>query len=133
MMTLQEQRICIAEKCGWRIENYGPAGFESLYWRLRRPDGTLRESDCTGEDWSRAVFANMMPNYPQDLNAMHYAWKILDRCQRVQFSNEINRLIVDAGGHASSLREDIYACITNATSRQRAEAFCRVLWPERFK
>lgn len=37
-----EQQIAIAEVCGWKVENYGPAKYKKLYWRLRRPDGTIR-------------------------------------------------------------------------------------------
>ena len=49
-MTLKQQRIAIAEACGWKPETSGPS------WHI---------SDIN------------IPDYPSDLNAMHEAEKML--------------------------------------------------------
>jgi len=70
---IESLRIAIAEECGWKIENYGPEGYDTLYWRLRKPDGTIRERGCTGEDWSRAMFGHMLPPYTTYIDAIQKA------------------------------------------------------------
>lgn len=70
---IEELRIAIAEEMGWKIENYGPKGYETLYWRLRRPDGTIREQGCTGKDWSHKMFGLMVPPYTTSIDAIREA------------------------------------------------------------
>jgi len=123
-MTPEAQRIAIAQACGWKIENYGPVNYETLYWRLRRPDGTICENTigCTGEDWSRKIFTHMVPNYLNDLNAMHEAEKVLVESQLLRYVRLL--LPKDAGDPLSN--GDVYA-LCFATAAQRAEAFLRTL------
>ncbi len=125
-MKPEQQRIAIAEACGWKIENYGPAGYKTLYWRLRRPNGTIRVEDCTGEEWSRAIFGLMTPDYLNDLNAMHEAEKALSEKQQVWYLQKLMQ--VRFRTHADS---GMIACMADklafATASQRAEAFLRTI------
>lgn len=68
-MTLEQKRIAIAVEMGWKLENYGPRGYETLYWRLIRPDGSVHRDGMTGEEWSRQVSSAMVPDFFHDLNA----------------------------------------------------------------
>lgn len=64
------------------------------------------------------------PDYLNDLNAMHEAEKVLTRDQWETYLQRIWSV-------CSSTSEDFV--IAHATAKQRAEAFCRTLYPERFK
>ncbi len=70
---IEELRIAIATEMGWNIENYGPEGYETLYWRLRKPDNSIREHGCTGESWSRNMFGHMVPPYTTSIDAIQAA------------------------------------------------------------
>ena len=64
------------------------------------------------------------PNYCNDLNAMHRAWQTLTLAQKRKFETELYKVIIGDGDYN---RNDDAMNITNATSRQRAEAFVRTL------
>ena len=66
MMTEQEQRIAIAEFCGWK--------HCTIYRDENQVDGYSPEGV-----WSK------VPNYLHDLNAMREALRKLDNFQRVRF------------------------------------------------
>lgn len=108
-MTDNEIRIAIAEKCGWKLDDGGihyrdPEGFY-------RPTGSMLNFKAGG-----------LPDYPNDLNAMHEAEKTLNN-EKVnlwyRYANELS-----FGVWRDSLPD---AHLINATARQRAEAFCRTL------
>lgn len=136
-MTPNEMRIAIAETCGWRVENYGPKGYETLYWRLRDPSGQVvpQTRECTGEAWSREIFMYFTPNYPADLDAMHEAEKVLTPMQQGAYLSHIREIIHKAtvGPNGTIATPIIDTWYWHATASQRAEAFCRTLYPERFK
>lgn len=105
-MTPEEMRIAIAKKCGW-IKRLDHKNQE--YW------------ECFGQ-----AIRYYPPDYPNDLNVMHEA--IMAQPQNVRDS--INHTLME------SLRPNdrhILDRTINSTAAQRAEAFCRVFWPERFK
>lgn len=123
-MSPEKHRIAIAEACGWKIENYGPKGYENLYWRLRKPDGTYRIDDCTGEEWSRTVFSRLVPDYLTDLNATHDAVSTLPSDGSwTRFLEELENVTNCAGQPASTYN----FIMVNATAAQRAEAFLRTI------
>jgi len=115
-MTDEEKQIAIAELCGWRIENYGPVGYEKLYWLLREPSGKVRCGGCTGEAWSRVQFSTMVPAYLNDLNAMRAAEKII-----------VNGDPLVKSRWFIWLQKNGDCCGIHATAAQRAEAFLRTL------
>jgi hypothetical protein len=106
-MTPEEQCIAIAEACGYRKGENKP-----LWWAC--PIGQPFKA-CGVED---------LPDYLNDLNAMHEAEKVLNPEQRAEFI----RCIWDQV--APSCTNYInHACyfIAHATAAQRAEAFLRTL------
>ena len=101
-MTDQQQRIAIAEACGWsEISDWKAAGINGLH-----PSG----------QWTEVI-----PNCTSDLNAMHEAEKVLTAEQRRSYVNCIFNLPV------SECESNTFA-----TAAQRAEAFLRTIgkWEE---
>ncbi len=105
-MKKEQQRIKIAEACGYKyLESYG--------W-----------FDKDGETYyigNEDIVSPQIPDYLNDLNAMHEAEKVLTAEQRRSYVNRIFNLPVSE-------------CESNtfATAAQRAKAFLRTLnlWEE---
>jgi hypothetical protein len=96
-MTPEQQRIAIAEACGWTDIRKQKIGNDRNLW------GT--------KDGQR----NRIPDYPGDLNAMHEAEKVLTSEQEKEYAYQLEAVCCprDYGWHA--------------TAAQRAEAFLRTL------
>jgi len=73
---------------------------------------------------SNYVFVTNLPDYLNDLNAMHEAWRTLTPSQKTEFESELYLVIM---GQAEYHRNDDAPYITNATASQRAEAFLRTI------
>lgn len=107
-MTQQEQRIAIAEWMGWKlVQPKSEYGTSPIYPR----------------------HVTVIPNYPNDLNAMHEAELNLSIKLLIAPHKDSDRI-----RYALLLTETcgIYGAII-ASSQQRSEALCRKLWPERFE
>ncbi len=119
-MTPKEQYIAIAEACGWI--NQGVAKkVPGLEGRWRHPQ--IR---------NHFVTTDLLPDYLNDLNAMHEAW---NECIRGRASLEdafTHYLAVACGFDEDqgsitdpNLSVADIAVVSNATAAQRAEAFLR--------
>jgi hypothetical protein len=104
MMNKEEQRIAIAEACGWKDCH------ESENWAATI--GTLHE--VNGNQYA------LLADYLNDLNAMHEAEKILTENQ-LDYYAEWLKDGNSSGGFPSQL------CHWHATAAQRAEAFLKTL------
>lgn len=107
-MTSEAQRIAIAQACGWTgvhwyEDNAGPPILSGI------PPTSFKE---TGR--KEKTYGGTVPDYLNDLNAMHEAEKVLPTLQRGLYRD----ILVDFAGNS-------YACFATAT--QRAEAFLRTL------
>ena len=100
-MTPEQQRIAIAESCGWTDTQI--------------IDGKYGQTD--------------VPDYLNDLNAMHEAEKVLTVAQRITYANQIG--VVLSGGSGGRAIPNWWF-IHEATASQRAEAFLRTIgkWEE---
>ena len=98
-MTPEQQRIAIAEACGWK--KIGPKGFGSTMIVGASPNDPA---------WP---FTDI-PDYLHDLNAMHEAESVIHRVMRAQY---IEYIAQQTGGD--------YFSVAHATAAQRAEAFLR--------
>jgi hypothetical protein len=109
-MKPEQQRIAIAEACGWT---------ETEAWLDGRRCFERAESN-SGWDF------DSLPDYLNDLNAMHEAEETLQESQRVTYSNELYDLAVE---HQLKTGKWSYLSMTAA---QRAEAFLRTIgkWEE---
>lgn len=112
-MSKQEQRIAIAEACGWKWVNH-PDFHNTPGWGWEAPGHYHGFDDYKSEKELKAH--SQLPDYLNDLNAMHEAEKVLDgMCQ-------LNYL--------GKLHENNHYCSwggTCATASQRAEAFLKTL------
>jgi hypothetical protein len=103
-MNEQAQRIAIATACGWVIEKVCDG---SLIGKPKNEQGPMDD----------------LPDYLNDLNAMHEAEKMLSRPQWESYLFELHKLI----GH-----NHIEHYAVSATAAHRAEAFLRTIgkWEE---
>lgn len=95
-MNLESQNIAIAEACGWKVYRWACGGF-------RRADSP------NGNEFLE------VPDYINDLNAMHEAEKMLAAGLLAKYTTELLRT---SGGPMS---------VHFATAAQRAEAFLKTL------
>jgi len=104
-MNKELQRIAIAEACGWEINK------RKL---LAKPPN---------DSWQ---YLDTMPNYLNDLNAMHEAENVLTEEQRVAYSNHTYDVACEAQRETEKWRW------ISLTAAQRAEAFLRTInkWEE---
>ena len=121
-MDKQRQRLAIAEQMGWRF--YPNEDLKDVIitfvtknknniWGLD-PNGELR-------------FQHAIPDYLNDLNAMHEVEKTLQHCDDTgsdlgEFIDRLVDLSCEAPSHPSG-----YGTAVSATAAQRAEAFLRTI------
>ncbi len=103
-MTPEQQRIAIAQACGWIII-YRPEVHEHAYVS---PDG---------------IPGDVLPDYLNDLNAMPDAENVLTEEQFPQYREELQTVVLGGIRLISQLcKADLHA-----TAAQRAEALLRAL------
>jgi len=109
-MTPESQRIAVAEACGWTLcHNTGglPCGV---------PPGFIHEEN------SRQV-----PDYLNDLNAMHEAEKVLSAGQINTYLGHLYKYAKVATADSNPWEIIVARVAVHATAAQRAEAFLRTL------
>lgn len=109
-MTPEEQRISIAEACGWtQIENYNTMSPSGIW---------------VGYPPNQPIVGNKesIPDYCNDLNAMHEAEKILILEERNNYYWNLGT-VTDGLAKPSDQRIKFIT----ATSSQRAEAFLKTI------
>ena len=101
-MNNKKQRIAIAEACGWtKIGHY--------------------EQEITGRKPTNG-FYEIIPDYLNDLNAMHEAEKMLTEHQWDEYERVL-RLVCDGCSYFEGAGKELL----HATAAQRAEAFLRTI------
>ena len=103
-MDKNKQRIKIAEVCGWTEITHIYDG--------KTPDGK---------------YFTLLPDYLNDLDAMHDAWRTLSVRQKTQFVIILSDLMLDCQSMDFSKNPFTCSCLANANAEQRAEAFLRTL------
>lgn len=120
-MNETDQRIAIAEACGWRL----------VKLHNKFPNSVIGTMDNLGRHGRGAL----VPDYLNDLNACHEMEKVLTEEQRWKFGSHLSNLIFKG---EMSTNDDFapneLGCfeLSHATAAQRAEAFLRTLnlWKE---
>ena len=104
-MKPEQQRIAIAEACG--------------KWHSGWPHEYMNQADRLRH----------IPNYLNDLNAMHEAEKVLTDEQDLEYSEALEQVV--EGRFVTNNAEDMRR-LRSATASQRAEAFLRTIgkWEE---
>ena len=116
-MNPEQQRIAIAEACGWSHKTLG----NETYWWHDENNKSLPPSD----DGMRAC-----PDYLNDLNAMHEAEKLLTKANWGCYGAE---LYIITGAHTHGISQNHHwLAVAFSTASQRAEAFLRTIgkWEE---
>lgn len=120
-MTEEKQRIAIAEACGWRFSPYAsPEMKEVAILSWIRPHGADWQPEC-------------LPDYLNDLNAMHKAEKTLTSTQLGEYWFELSSVVTGfPRNELDSSNEFANADIACAAAAQRAEALLKTLnlWEE---
>ena len=111
-MTPEEQRVAIAEACGWTA-----TVDDDQFWRATRADGSM-----TSDLWCSmsSVWNVGIPDYLNDLNAMHEAEKVFTIEQQRHYAEELGRSYDGSFLHVT------------ASADQRAKALLKALdlWKE---
>ncbi len=102
-MTNEQINIAIAEACGWDFDPTECAEWGSRQSWCKSPHG-------------KVVFRHNIPDYCNDLNAMHEAEKIFDHALYCRYINELCDITIKGNN-------SMYM----ATAVQRAEAFLRTI------
>lgn len=114
-MNEQEQRIAIAEFCGWRPTGYGS-------WYIGNKED-MNHAVCDGSHNHI-----QLPDYCNDLNAMHEAEKMLDvelyatYAHKLSTINEIVPINIWYDHHALEVH-----AVATSTAAQRAESLLRTI------
>ena len=112
-MNPEQQRIAIAEACGW-VREYSDVPTWDTSLKSYKPVRTMlfmRKEKC--------FRAENLPDYLNDLNAMHEAEKNLNLKQQMLYQGMIGKV---TGNKCPALFGQIHA-----TAAQRAEAFLKTL------
>lgn len=114
-MTPEQQRIAIAQACGWK----GISQSYLIGYAPWRPETYSDRVNACPVDELECIPLDPLPDYLNDLNAMHEAEKILTDDQHITYRNILANVIGDV----------TFFCrkYTSATAAQRAEAFLRTL------
>lgn len=114
-MSPEAQRIAIAEACGWKQHADGVGFYQGEFHAFKA--------------------SHKLPDYLNDLNAMHEAEKVIPQLDRCLYHGNLIKstgpdgivdLVDDYGERSTSESTSFYALI-HATASQRAEAFLRTL------
>lgn len=120
-----EIRLAIAEACGWKWTKWGNPPDESNRY-LRPPDRPASGSLLPCERPSHGTPVNLyeVPDYPNDLNAIHDAViaTFTDSIQQLRFSQALHDVVAEGTVHFPGY--NIWDA-ENATARQRCEAFLK--------
>ncbi len=110
-MTPEQQRIAIAETCGWKITETAVTYPNGLVIGFHPPE------------YVREVFLKACPDYLNDLNAMHAA--VMSLPDRNAYLRELQ--IVTADWKNDPEDDHWLDRMTDATAAQRAKAFLKAL------
>jgi hypothetical protein len=117
-MTPEQQRIAIAEACGWKRNEYPHAIAKDMWWHKDLSDEKYTQTDD-------------LPDYLNDLNAMHEAEKILNARQQVCYFEHLAGSIMNDAyegvGYWMQAELSSEQLTWRATAAQRAKAFLKTI------
>lgn len=133
-MTAEEKRIAIAEACGWSIRKRRCPHSQSVEeWFWYAPGSDLFREDHVGTRQhmtSGEIVGNPVPNaipdYLNDLNAMHQAESTLTPEEKFHYRGYLAQAVHMAAAMGEiGIEEDVYYSTIHADAKYRAQAF---LW-----
>ena len=122
-MSPEAQRIAIAEACGWKGPNSDEVKELTKNWVTR--DTQDHFISPVGVSCGKAG----LPDYLNDLNAMHEAESSMDMPFNSEYSHFLANVCVRCRGISEDMLEvgDGYEIALTATAAQRAEAFLKTI------
>ncbi len=128
-MKPEEQTIAIAESVGWK---WIQTNFEAKSGFIGTDSPHSGNIPYQGRNYpSNAhlpTYGKAIPDYLNDLNAMHDAMAYLDPEQMTQFASELSALVLEnPHKYWWDLSSHEVGHVANATAKQRAEAFLKTL------
>lgn len=126
-MSPEAQRIAIAEVCGWHIK-LSPSGSFLLFCRPGEETGVCCGKHLTKRDIFILGFGQddcgpgyVIPDYLNDLNAMHEAELLLDStCLQSYMENLVVACLGDSASGDGSIEEQWIVCHASASLRAKA-------------
>jgi hypothetical protein len=97
---------------------------QSPHWMVR---ADMSEKPCSVEYMARNFH---LPDYPNDLNAVHESEGVLGFNKREMYFQEL-KAVMSNSLKSGTFVADIYLC--HATARQRCEAFIKTVCTEKWK
>ena len=110
-MNPEAQRIAIAEACGW-----GVLRLSCGFYAKHKTEVRISISAASARATQTEAMCDRVPDYLNDLNAMHEAEKVLSVREKQNYISTLRNICVVAGCWPET-----------ATADQRAEAFLRTL------
>jgi len=123
-MSPEKQRIAIAKACGWTAKRDSNGWWRAVH-KLTGNAMAARLSE-------RSVWSVGIPDYLNDLNAMHEAEQVLTpKYEPAKGESQWGEYLGWLGFCGENKTREVYECVT-ATAAQRAQAFLRTLglWQE---
>lgn len=114
-MTEQEQRIAIAEACGYTLGVSKEQSFANPENKIERK-AWFNPNGC---------IVGKLPDYLHDLNAIHEAEEVIPDDKQASYAHELANLSQSVGWLPES-GTSIFRLV-RATAAQRAEAFLRTI------
>jgi hypothetical protein len=130
-MKPEQQRIAIAEACGWlkytqftthpKLWGHNPAKYHTSIWGLTLV-ADMTQDECTQYGWygDGHISIDNLPDYLNDLNAMHEAEKMLRKPMK---GSDTDTII----GDRMHKYAELIGYAFDSTAAQRAEAFLRTI------
>lgn len=128
-MNTEKQRIAIAEYCGWTDCRKSLAGLGGIPPKNAK---LLPYPERHDEDWRLAPWRGL-PDYLNDLNAIHTAEEAFANKQSDEVCYKYNNILYNLLGNRVGNRADKpWHWTWHATAAQRAEAFLKTIgkWEE---
>lgn len=121
-MTPEAQRIAIAEACGWTTGDCTVCGVPGYV--ARSPSSTYFWDEASS--MRSAALIRVIPDYPNDLNAMHEALGTLKKKEWHSFLCELEHILgFNTGPGGWDLCQESLWAFVSASPAQQAEAFLK--------
>jgi hypothetical protein len=114
-MKPEQQRIAIAQACGWKLTETAVTYPNGLVIGFHPPE------------YVREVFLKACPDYLNDLNAMHEAEEVLSAGQINTYLGHLYKFGKVAAADSNPWEIIVARVAVHAPAAQRAEAFLRTL------
>lgn len=122
-MSPEAQRIAIAEAIGWRFHAHREIDLSLAGDRRLKEQAICRWCAPGRAEWQLET----LPDFLNDLNAMHEAEKVLNREQQMEYITLINRMRNDVARQSQDWYQLEPFWQVHSTAGERAEAFLKCL------